>query len=265
MAPIRVVDEVAIGGEPRAGVQTAAFNLPNDERVIRETGSKRVMLRNVQEAKFRKILLPIAGLAVDPIQQSSIKFEPFFTHILAHELVHGLGPHNINVRGRATTVRREMKEIGSALEEAKADVGGLFALQYLIDKGVLSKTFEELLYPTFLAGIFRTLRFGSEDAHGQGMALQCNYLWDGGAVEYNETLGTFKVIIPRMKDAVKKLTGEIMTLQAEGNYQKAKGLLERYAVIRPQMQRTLDRLSVLPVDIHPQFPLAGETDGSSEE
>jgi hypothetical protein len=265
MAPIRVVDEVAIGGESRAGVQTAAFNLPNDERVIRETGSKRVMLRNVQEAKFRKVLLPIAGLAVDPIQQSAIKFEPFFTHILAHELMHGLGPHDITVQGRKTTVRQQMKELGSALEEAKADVAGLFALQYLINKGILPKTMEEQMYSTFLAGIFRSLRFGSEDAHGRGMALQCNYMWDEGGIQYNETIGTFKVNVEKMKDAVKKLTGEIMTIQAEGSYEKAKALLDRFASIRPPMQRTIEKLSSIPVDINPQFPLAGDTDETSKE
>ncbi len=258
LAPIRVVDEVAIGGESRAGVQTAAFNLPNDERVTREVGSKRVMLRNVQEAKFNTVLIPVSRVAVDPGQQNLIKFEHFFTHILAHELMHGLGPHSIVVHGRATTVRQEMKELGSALEEAKADVSGLFALQYLIDKGILPQSSEPEIYATFLAGIFRTLRFGSGDAHGKGMALQCNYFWDRGGISYNETTGVFSVNVPSMKEAVKQLTGEIMTIQAEGNYGAARELLEHYAVIRPQMQRTLDKLSGIPVDIRPVFPLAGD-------
>jgi hypothetical protein len=109
MAPIRVVDEVMIGGEARAGVQTAAFNLPNDERVVAEKGSKRVMLKNVQEAKFQKILTPIAGIVLDPAQRPLISFEPFFTHILAHELLHGLGPHTIIVGGKTTTVRQAMR------------------------------------------------------------------------------------------------------------------------------------------------------------
>ncbi len=255
-APIRVVDEVLVGGEARAGVQTAAYNLPNDERVTREKGSKRVMLRNVQEAKFQKVLLPISRVAVDASQQSQIAFEPFFTHILAHELMHGLGPHTIAVNGKQTTVRQQMKELGSALEEAKADISGLFALQYLIDKGVVQKSMEQPMYVTYLAGTFRSVRFGINDAHGKGMALQFNYLMDLGAIEYNSTTGTFRVNIAKMKDGTQRLTGDIMTIQAEGSYEKAKALLERYAAIRPEMKAVLDKLSDIPTDIAPSFPLA---------
>ena len=255
-APIRVVDEIAIGGESRAGVQTAAFNLPNDERVVAEKGSKRVMLKNVQEAKFQAILTPIAERVIDPSQRSRIAFEPFFTHILAHELMHGLGPHSIRVNGTATTVRATMKELSSALEEAKADAAGLFALQYLIDHGKLDKAMEEPMYITFLAGVFRSIRFGINEAHGRGMALQFNYLFDKGAFTYDEPSATFLVKIDKIKDAVRSLTGEIMTIQAEGSYEKAKNLLDTYAVLRAPMQHALERLGDIPVDIAPHFPLA---------
>jgi hypothetical protein len=256
LAPIRVVDEVAVGGEARAGVQTAAFNLPNDERVTTEKGSKRVMLKNVQEAKFERILQPIARLAIDPAQQHLIAFEPFFTFILAHELMHGLGPHSIVVGGRSTTARQEMKDLGSALEEAKADVAGLFMLQTLIDRGILDRATEERMYVTFLAGAFRSVRFGIKEAHGRGMALQFNYLTEKGAITSSEATGTFHVDVPRMKEAVRVLTGEIMTLQARGDYAGAKALLERYAGISEPMRRMLDRLAPIPVDIVPRFPLA---------
>jgi hypothetical protein len=256
LAPIRVVDEIAIGGEARAGVQTAAFNLPNDERVTQAFGSKRVMLKNVQEAKFTMILVPIAALLLDSTQQSAIAFEPFFTHILAHELMHGLGPHTITVNGTQTTARQAMRELSSALEEAKADIAGLFALQFLIDRNILPATMERELYTTFLAGVFRSVRFGIDDAHGRGMALQFNYLTDEGAFIANEAAGTFAVNYTKIKDAVRKLTGDIMTIQAEGSYDKAKAMLDRYAVIRPTMQHALDKLSALPVDIAPRFPLA---------
>ncbi len=255
-APIRVVDEVLVGGEARAGVQTAAYTLPNDERVTREKGSKRVMLRNVQEAKFQKVLVPISRVTVDASQQSQIAFEPFFTHILAHELMHGLGPHTITVNGKQTTVRQQMKELGSALEEAKADISGLFALQYLIDKGVVQKSVEEPMYITYLAGTFRSVRFGINDAHGKGMVLQFNYLMDLGAIEYNASAGTFKVNIAKMKDASQRLTGDIMTIQAEGSYDKAKALFEKYVVIRSEMKAVLDKLAGIPTDIAPSFPLA---------
>ncbi len=256
LAPIRVVDEVAIGGEARGGVQTAAFNLPNDERVTAAKGSKRVMLKNVQEAKFNTILTPIANMVLDPAQRPLIAFEPFFTHILAHELMHGLGPHTIAVAGKATTVRQEMRELGSALEEAKADIAGLFALQFLIDKGVVDKATEQQMYVTYLAGVFRSVRFGITEAHGKGMALQFNYMSDNGAFSLDSTAGTYRVNFEAIKEAAKKLTGLIMTIQAEGNYAKAKELLDTYAVIRPPMQKTLDAMKSLPVDIVPVFPLA---------
>jgi hypothetical protein len=253
LSPIRVVDEVVTGGEARNGVQTAAFNLPNDERVTAEKGSKRVMLKNVQEAKFMTILKPIAGIAIDPAQQPYVNFNAFFTHILAHELMHGLGPHAITVNGKQTTARQAMQELSSALEEAKADISGLFALQYLIDHGVIDRSMEKQMYVTYLAGIFRSVRFGINEAHGQGMAMQFNYLMDEGAIVYSDASGLFSADVEKFKAASKKLTGEIMTLQARGNYEGARAMLIRYAVLRPALQRTLDRLAHLPVDIEPVF------------
>jgi hypothetical protein len=255
-SPIRVVNEVFSSGEGNSGVQTAAFNLPNDERVVKEKGSKRVMLKNVQEAKFQKTLIPISRVVLAPDQQSLLSFESFFTHILAHELMHGLGPHNITVNGKETTVRQQLKELSSALEEAKADITGLWALQYLIDKGVVEKRMERSLYTTFLASTFRSVRFGITEAHGKGIALQFNYLTDEGAIEVNEGTGTFSVNEAKIKDAVRKLTSEILTIQAEGSYEKAKAMLDKYAVIRPPMQKALDQLKDVPVDIEPMFPLA---------
>jgi hypothetical protein len=255
MAPIRVVDEVALGGEARAGVQTAAFNLPNDERVTQEKGSKRVMLKNVQEAKFRTILTPIADRVIDPAQRPDVAFDPFFTHILAHELMHGLGPHAITVNGKPTTVRQAMKELSSAIEEAKADISGLFMLQHLIDRGTVDRSMERKMYVTFLAGIFRSMRFGINEAHGRGMALQFSYLMQEGAIRYDEAAGTFAVVPERMKRAVLALTREIMTLQAKGDYAAAKALLDRYAVMHPAMQKALSRLTDIPVDIVPVFTM----------
>ena len=254
MAPIRVIDEFAEGGEAKSGVQTAAFNLPNDDRIVRERGSKRVMLKNVQEAKFSQILKPIAGIAVDSNQRQLVSFEPFFTHILAHELMHGLGPHNITVKGTPSTVRLELKELYSAWEEAKADISGLFALRYLIDAGVVDKGMEQQMYVTYLAGVFRSVRFGITEAHGKGMALQFNYLLDHGAISYNPAAGTFAVDFTLIKPVCRELTGIIMTVEAEGDYNAAKELLGRYAVIRPSMQQTLDKLTGIPVDIAPEFP-----------
>lgn len=255
-SPIRVVNEVFGSGEGNSGVQTAAFNLPNDERVVKEKGSKRVMLKNVQDAKFNKTLIPISRVVLEPNEQSALAFDSFFTHILCHELMHGLGPHNITINGQETTVRKQLKELYSAIEEAKADMTGLWALQYMIDKGIIEKSMERTLYTTYLASMFRSVRFGITEAHGRGVAMQFNYLADEGAIKYNEAKGTFSVDHAKIKDGVTKLTRDLLTLEAEGSYDGAKAMLDKYAVIRPSMQNALDRLKDVPVDIEPIFPLA---------
>jgi Peptidase family M49 len=255
LAPIRVVNVVFSAGDGNRGVQTAAYNLPNDERVIREKGAKRVMLKNMQDAKFNKVLVPISKVALSAADQSRVSFDVFFTHILMHELMHGLGPHNISVSGKATTVRKELKDTYSAIEEAKADVSGLWALQQLIDRKVLPKTMEQTMYTTFLASTFRSIRFGVNEAHGKGIAVQLNYFLDQKAVTVNAD-GTFAVQADAMKKAVTSLTHDIMTLQAEGSYAKAQDLLKRLGVIRPEVQKVLDRLVDVPVDIAPRFVTA---------
>ena len=255
-SPIRVVNVVYSSGEGNSGVQTAAFNLPNDERVVSEKGSKRVMLKNVQEAKFNKTLVPISRVVLGPADQSRLSFDAFFTHILTHELLHGLGPQTITVGGQPTTVRQQLKETYAPIEEAKADITGLWALQYLMDKGVVDKRMEETVYTTFLASVFRSVRFGLTGAHGRGVAVQFNYLTDEGAIRHDERAGTFHIVPARVKEAVRKLTGEILTIQAEGSYERAKALLDRYGVVRPPMQRALERLQSVPVDIEPGYPLA---------
>jgi hypothetical protein len=255
-SPIRVVNSVFSSGEGNSGVQTAAFNLPNDERVIKEKGSKRVMLKNVQDAKFNKTLIPISKVVLNPAQRATLSFDSFFTHILCHELMHGLGPHNITVGGEQTTVRKQLKELYSSIEEAKADMTGLWALQFLIDKGVIEKSLERSLYTTYLASMFRSVRFGITEAHGRGVAMQFNYLTDEGAIKYDDASGIFSVDHSRIKDAVRKLTHDLLTLEAEGSYAKAKEMLDRYALIRPPMKGALDKLKGVPVDIEPIFPLA---------
>ena len=257
LAPIVVVNELYASGDANRGVQTAAFNLPNDERVTREKGSKRVMLKNVQDAKFAKTLVPISKVVLAPEDQKDLSFDAFFTHILMHELMHGLGPHNITVAGRATTVRQEMKEASSYLEEAKADISGLFALQYLLDKGVIDKSLQRSMYTTFLASCFRSIRFGINEAHGRGIAIQLNYLLDQGGFSVRAD-GTFAVNHDRIKEGVRALTREIMTMQAAGDYAKAKELGERLGTIRPPVQAALDKLANVPVDIEPRYVTAAE-------
>jgi len=257
LAPIRVVDVVFSAGDGNRGVQAAAFNLPNDERVVAQKGSKRITIKNTQQAKFDTVLVPISKVALPSADQRDVSFEAFFTHILMHELMHGLGPQTITVDGKPTTVRAMLKDTRGAIEEAKADISGLWALQQLVDKGVLDRSLERTMYTTFLASSFRSIRFGIHEAHGKGQALQLNDLLDRGGFRMNPD-GTFSVDTTRIKEAVAGLTRELMTIEAEGSYAKAKATLERLAVIRPQTQAVLDRLEGVPVDIEPRFATADE-------
>jgi hypothetical protein len=253
LAPIRVVNEIFAAGEAAQGVTAAAYNLPNDERVLREMGAKRVMLKNVQQAKFEKVLVPIAQVALAPADRRKVAFDAFFTHILMHELVHGLGPHE--VRSAGTTVRAALGDAYGALEEAKSDVVGLFALQKLLDEGKVDAALARTLYPTFVASSFRALRFGLGAAHGQGMALQLSWFLDAGALALRKD-GTLAIDEAKMRDAVVSLAREILTIQGAGDRAAARSLLDRMGVIRPEVRRVLDRLGKIPVDIAPRFPTA---------
>ena len=277
LAPIRVVNEVYAAGDGSHGVQTAAYNLPNDDKVVQLKGSKRVMLKNVQEAKFKATLLPISRVVLSPAAQKDLSFDLFFMHIVAqhivaHELTHGLGPQRIQISGRETNPRLELKDLYSAIEEAKADVTGLFAVQFLMtqaDNGPDSlpdslKTqaplahgpdAERRLYTTYLASSFRTLRFGLQDAHARGMAIQFNYFLDKGAYIAHAD-GTFSVDLSKIKDAVRSLDHEFLTLEATGDYAGAKKMIEQMGVVRPEVQKALDRLKSVPTDIEPVFVTA---------
>jgi hypothetical protein len=255
LAPIRVVNELFAAGDGRRGVTTAAFNLPNDERILREKGAKRVMLKNVQEAKFKKVLLPISRVAVAPADGRRVSFDAFFTHILMHEMVHGLGPHGLERPTGRTTVREQLGSAYPAIEEAKADVVGLFALHRLVDRGVLPKELERSMYATFLASAFRSIRFGVNEAHGRGVALQLNWFLDQGGVVVGKD-GRFSVVDGKIRAAVESLSRELLSIQAKGDVAAATALLDRMAVIRPPVAKVLERLRAIPVDIAPRFVTA---------
>jgi hypothetical protein len=257
LAPIRVVDVVFSAGDGNRGVQTAAYNLPNDERITAEKGAKRVMLKNTQDAKFAKVLVPISKVALAAKDQPSVEFDAFFTHILMHELMHGLGPHNIVAGERPSTVRQELKEAYSTIEEAKADISGLFALQFLVDHGTLDRKYEQTMYTTYLASMFRSIRFGLNEAHGRGVAIQMNYFLDKGGVTVAPD-GTFAVNPARIKQNVVDLTRDLMTMEAVGDYAASKQMIATMAVVRPPVQRVLDRLTGVPVDIEPRFVTAAQ-------
>jgi hypothetical protein len=261
LAPMVVVNQVYGAGDGNMGVQTAAYNLPNDERIISQRGSKRVMLKNIQEAKFKSTLTPISKLVLRPEAQKDLDFNSFFTHILAHEITHGLGPHITKNDGKESTPRQDLKDTYSTIEEAKADVTGLWALTYMMEKGQLKDTLgqgpvaERKMYNTFLASAFRTLHFGLTDSHARGMAIQLNYLLDnGGFISHGD--GTFSVDFKKIKQAVIDLDREFLTIEATGDYARAKAMMTKYVVIRPDVQKALDKMKSVPNDIRPTFSTA---------
>ncbi len=257
-SPIVVANEVFTAGDTKAGVQTLAFNLPNDERVRKAKGSKKVMLKNVHEAKFEKLLKPIAEIVLDPSELQYVTFDAFFNHTLMHEMSHGVGPGFITINGRQTEVKKELKETYSTIEECKADILGMYNNIFMIEKGVYPKEMEKQTWVTFLAGAFRSMRFGISEAHGGGNAIIYNYLLGKGAYVYDEKNQKVSVNFEKIFPALKELANLILTIQAEGNYQGAKDLIAKYAVSSPSMQVLTKKLESLPVDIKPVFEIEKE-------
>jgi hypothetical protein len=257
-SPIRVVDELFTAGDARAGVQTIAFNLPNDERVREEKGSKKVLLKNIMRAKYEGVLTPIAGRVLPKDEAERIDFEAFYQFTLHHELSHGLGPGQITVDGRETEVRLELKDLYSAFEEAKADVLGIYDIYALVESGVMSPEILESLPWTYTAGMFRTTRFGVAEAHGLGMVLQANFLLEKGAVELTED-GRFRPVPELFEESFRELAQELLMIQALGDYDAALDMVERYGSVHPAMSAAIDSLADLPVDIEPTYPLEGLT------
>ena len=254
-SPIVVVNEVYSAGDTKAGVQTLAFNLPNDERVRKAKGSKKVMLKNISDAKFEKQLMPIARIVLDSAQLAYVTFNAFFSHALMHEISHGVGPGFITVDGRKTEVSKELKETYSTIEECKADVLGMYNNIFMINKGLFPKSFANETWVTFLAGIFRSVRFGITEAHGSGNAIIYNYLLENGGYEYESGSNKVKINFDKIYDSVKDLAHILLTIEATGNYNGAKELIKKYAVITPSMKSLIDKLSGIPVDIKPVFQI----------
>lgn len=260
-SPISVVTEIYAAGDTRAGVQTLAFNLPNDPRVREREGSKKVMLKNVVEAKFEQILRPIAGLVMDSPQATEITFEPYFTRILMHELAHGLGPDYVT-GSPELTVNKALQDRYSALEEAKADVAGTHSLRVLGERGVYSGDFVRQVYLSHAADLFRCVRFGVSEAHGKGCLMQFNFLLERGALAHDQAGGTFRVVLDRMPSAIADLSREFLLVQATGDYEGAGRLLERYGGEIPESLRAaLARLEAVPVDIWPRYAVTEEMAG----
>jgi hypothetical protein len=257
-SPIRVVQEAFTAGDTRAGVQTSAFNLPNDERVRQAKGSKKVLLKNVMEAKFRVSGKPIAERVLEPAQFPAVSFDAYFNHTLFHELAHGLGPGIITgPDGSKVEARLPLKNLYSTIEECKADVVGMWILLQAIDNKWLTAFDENTLAVTTSALMYRSIRFGLDEAHGGGTAVQWNWFAEKGAVVPTED-GRFRVATPRFREAVRSLANELLMIEATGDFARAQKLLSAYGKLTPEMERIDVRLKDIPVDIAPVYVAAGE-------
>jgi hypothetical protein len=256
-SPIRVVDAVVTTGDTLAGVQTLAFNLPNDERVREAKGSKNVLMRNAMRAKYDKILVPIAERVIAQDQVKNVDFDAYFNEILHHELSHGLGPGTIVKNGKKTEVRLELKDLYSTLEEAKADVMGIYNILALMERGEMKGEMRQTLETTYIAGLFRSARFGVHEAHGQGVTAQFNYLMEKGALAVDEQ-GRFRVIPEKFPAGIRDLLHDMLMLQAKGDYEGTKAFLDKYGQAQPSLLKAIDRLGDVPVDIRPIYAVEGK-------
>ena len=257
-SPIRVVQEIYTAGDARRGVQTSAFNLPNDEKVREAKGSKKVLLKNVMDAKFRQSGGPIAQRTLVQAEIPNISFDAYFNHTLFHELSHGLGPGIIRgPDGKRIEARLLLKEIYSTIEECKADVTGLWNILFAMDRKWLSGFQEPQLYATYTGLMFRGMRFGIDEAHGQGAAIQWNWFREKNAI-VPEAGGRFSTDRARFREAIRSLANELLMIEATGDYARGKTLLEKYGRSNAEIQSVIARLSDIPVDITPAFVGAGE-------
>jgi hypothetical protein len=245
---------VFAGGDTKAGVQTIAFNLPNDERVREAKGSKKVMLKNISQAKFDQIMVPIAEKLLDKKQMKYVNFDAYFNNVLMHEMAHGLGPGTIKAEdGSETTVSLELKELYAPMEECKADITGLFCRRILVKEKFFDKDSERDGYVSFLPGFFRAIRFGATSAHGRANMMAFNFMREQGAIELDEKSDRFHVHVDKMPEAVEAMSRELLMIQAEGDYDAAKAFIAKYGEMTEDVERMLKKLEKIPVDIEPHY------------
>ncbi|TGE77707.1 Zn-dependent hydrolase [Pseudoalteromonas sp. KS88] len=247
-ADLNAYDVVYYAGHSNAGSKTIAINLPNDEQVQLEKGTRRLQLKNAMRAKFDKILVPIAEQLIVPEQRKHITFDAFFANTMFHEVAHGLGIKN-TITGKGT-VRQSLQEHASALEEGKADILGLYMVEQLLKKGEITQGTLEDYYTTFMAGIFRSVRFGASSAHGKANMIRFNFFAQEGAFSKNEQ-GLYRVNMEKMGQAMAKLSNLILTLQGDGDYQKVDQLIATHGDIKAELAKDLEKLSQanIPVDV----------------
>src|SRR3990170_2037902 len=253
-SPIAVADQVHGGGDNVPGVQAIAFNLPNDERVREAKGAKKVILRNVLGAKYERILKPMGTLILVPEQAGNVTQRYMFMETLFHELSHSLGPGTITGGGRTTTVDKELKDVASGFEEAKADVMGAYNVMHMMDKGVIPAAERPRIRATYVAGLFRAMRFGTNEAHGKGAAMQYRYLRDKGALVWDAQAKRFRIDEAKIDGAIRDLVGEIVRRQGDGDYAGTKAMLDTLGQLDAEAKQVIGTMGHIPVDIRPAYP-----------
>ncbi|WP_375205405.1 dipeptidyl-peptidase 3 family protein [Hyphococcus sp.] len=252
-SPIAVTYQVHGGGDNVPGVQTIAFNLPNDERVREAKGAKKVLLNNVLGAKFDRILAPMADEVLVEDQAALLMKKYMSGETLFHELSHSLGPGTITVDGEETTVNAQLQELYSAIEEGKADVMGAYNILYMMERGDMPEAEKNNFLATYFVGLFRAMRFGINEAHGQGAAFQYSYFKDAGAFSWNAEEERFVLDFAKLEQAISDLTRDVVIVQGDGNYEKAKAFLKKYARLDKNAENIIASLTDLPVDIQPVY------------
>ena len=253
-SPIAVADQVHGGGDNVPGTQTIAFNLPNDERVREAKGAKKVILANVLGAKYDRILAPMADVVLKDDQAALVAKKYMEANTLFHELSHSLGPGTITVDGRQTTVNAELRDQYSALEESKADVMGIWNILLMMEKGEIPASEKPQLFSTYFTGLFRSMRFGTESAHGRGAKLQYGYLQQKGAFAWDDAAQRYTVDYAAMEAAIRDLLNAQLMLQATGDYAGTIAFFDRYAVLDAAAQSRFAAMDDIPVDIAPVYP-----------
>jgi len=253
-SPISVGDQIRAGGDANHGIQTVAFNLPNDERVREAKGAKKVILQNVLGAKYDRILQPMAGLVLVPADAANVNKRYMYLETLFHELSHSLGPGSITVNGQQTTVDKALKDVGSGFEEAKADVMGAYNVLFMMDQGVLPAAEKPQIRAAYVAGLFRAMRFGDTDAHGRGAAMQYRYLRDKGGIVWDADAKRFRIDPAKLDAGIRDLVHDIIHLQGTGDYNGTKAFLAKWAVMDAEAKQVTGEMGHIPVDIHPIYP-----------
>lgn len=253
-SPIVVTNQLQGGGFVKAGIQNLAFNLPNDERVRKNKGSKNVLLKNVIEAKFYAILQPLAQRLLSEEYAKRVEFESMFYNILFHELSHALGPDALVIDGKPTTVARELKDLYSTIEEAKADVMGIYHALYMLEQQQLPEQTQYKLLTSYFMNFFRPMRFGLNDSHSRGSAIQYHYYLRHGAISYSTETQQFSIDYEKLVQSISSLLNKILMLQAKPDYATTAAFIKKNAQMDATLQAILDSLDTIPVDIRPLYP-----------